>query len=316
MVLKFKDNIFDQYSSCKEIIKDQNNIENITKGTFSVCFQMGEANDIYVLGGEKGIWQLGKMSLEDAYMGGIKINDNIIALTSNRILPNGENKIIFYDINKAKFLEKTGIIKEIKNEIYSFTISTNSLAKMKMYKLNEDEMHKLNECDREYLLCGCKKYNSKQSNGILLIELKSNNEFNEVDFKDTEDFEVYCFCPISMTLKNSDNHVELYPTNYFFVGGFEESKKRGAIKLFRLKENDNKTKIEFLQDIIFEQNNEYKFDMNVSCIIQSKFTGEILVTCWNGNIYKFSAPNIIYYLDHDYDDYDDYKNEMKIKQKE
>lgn len=56
--------------------------------------------------------------------------------------------------------------------------------------------------------------------------------------------------------------------------------------------------------------------MNVSCIIQSKFTGEILVTCWNGKIYKFSAPNIIYYLDHDYDDYDDYKNEMKIKQKE
>jgi hypothetical protein len=103
-----------------------------------------------------------------------------------------------------------------------------------------------------------------------------------------------------MTLKNSDNNIELYPTNYFFVGGFDESKKRGSIKLFRLKENDDKAKIEYLQDIEFEQGNEYKFDMNVSCITQSKITGEILVTCWNGKIYKFSVPNIIYYLDYEY----------------
>jgi len=308
LVIKFKDDSFSQFMSYKETINDKVNLEDISKGTFSVFFQMGEKNDIYVLGGEKGIWQLDKMPLKGAYMGGIKINDNVIAFTSNSILSNGENKIIFYDINKAKKLEEAGIVKEIKKEIYSFTLSTNSLAKMKMHKLNESEMHKLNEGEMhklnegewEYLLCGCQKYSSNQSNGILLIELKSNNEYNEVSFLDTEDFEVYCFCPISMTLKNSDNHVELYPTNYFFVGGFEKSKKMGVIKLYRLKGNDDKTEIEFVQDIIFEQDNEYKFDMNVSCIIQSKFTGEIFVTCWSGKIYKFSAPNITYYLNNDY----------------
>jgi hypothetical protein len=293
--------------------KEKEKEKKISKVVFSVYLQMGERSDFIVFGGGKGIFLiyfnknniLISKLLRGGYKGGIKINNHVFALTSNDILPNGENKIIFYDINKI-IDGANGIIKEIKSES-SFTVSTNSLAKMEMYKLNESE-------PMMYLLCGCKRYNNiNQKNEILLIELKS---YNEVDFYDTEDFEVYCFCPISMTLKISDNEIEFYPTNYFFVGGFEESRKRGVIKLFRLKEKDKKAEIEYLQDIIFEQNNEYKFDMNVSCIIQSKFTGEILITCWNGNIYKFSAPNIIYYLDHDYDDYDDYKNEMKIKQKE
>ena len=301
LVIKFNGQKFDQDMSCNEIIKaqDQDIIKILAKGTFSVCFQVGEINNFYVFGGEKGAYLIyynkkniiKSKHLGGTFKGGIKINDDIFALTSNNILPDGESKIIFYDINKI-IAEQKGIIKEIKNDQYSFTVSINSLAKMKMHKLNEKE-------SMIYLLCGCKKYKNKQKSGILLIELKS---YNEV-FYDTEDFEVYCFCPISMTSKNSDNNTELYPTNYFFVGGFDESKKRGAIKLFRLIDYDNKTKIEYLQDITVDQNNEYKFDMNVSCIIQSKFTGEIFVTCWNKKIYKFSAPNIIYYLDCEYNDY-------------
>jgi hypothetical protein len=308
--------IFNQVMIDTKIIKNQS-IERLIKGTFSVYFQMGKKSDIYAFGGERGICliyfnkndDINQRHLDGVYTGGIKINDEVFALTSNNILPNGKNKIIFYDINKI-IDGKKGIIKEIKNEEYSFTVSTNSLAKIEMYKLNLSEQMK-------YLLCGCKKYNNNHKNGILLIELES---FNDDDFYDTGDFEVYCFCPISMTLKISDNQIELYPTNYFFVGGFEESRKRGVIKLFRLKEKDQKSEIEYLQDIIFEQNNEYKFDMNVSCIIQSKLTGEIFVTCWNGKIYNFSTPNIIYYLDYDYNDYKEkgycylkyYENKAKI----
>jgi hypothetical protein len=306
LVIKFKDQKFIQAMNNIEIIKEKDEEKKekekekekkISKVVFSVYLQMGERSDFLVFGGGKGIFLiyfnknniLISKLLRGGYKGGIKINNHVFALTSNDILPNGENKIIFYDINKI-IDGANGIIKEIKSE-RSFTVSTNSLAKMEMYKLNESE-------PMMYLLCGCKRYNNiNQKNEILLIELKS---YNEVDFYDTEDFEVYCFCPISMTLKNSDNNIELYPTNYFFVGGFDESKKRGSIKLFRLKENDDKAKIEYLQDIEFEQGNEYKFDMNVSCITQSKITGEILVTCWNGKIYKFSVPNIIYYLDYEY----------------
>lgn len=295
LVIKFKDKKFEEVIKNDAIILGKS---KKAKETSSVCFQMGERNNIYVLGGEKGICliylnqneMITSHHVKGVFHGGIKINDKVFALTSNYILPNGENKIVFYEVNKV-----IGIIKEIKSEEYSFTVSTNSLAKMQMHKINESE-------SMTYLLCGCKKYNYNQKNGILLIELNS-KQYNKEDFIDTEDFEVYCFCPISMTLKNSDNTIEFYPTNYFFVGGFDDSKRRGAIRLYRLKDYDQKIKIEYLQDIIFEQGNEYKFDMNVSCIIQSKYTGEILVTCWNGKIYKFSSPNIIYYLDYEYNDY-------------
>ena len=40
--------------------------------------------------------------IKKRYMGGIKINDNIVAFVSNKLLSNGENKIIFYNINTTK----------------------------------------------------------------------------------------------------------------------------------------------------------------------------------------------------------------------
>ena len=39
---------------------------------------------------------------EKAYRGGIKITDDIIAITSNRILSKGENKLVFFLIQVHK----------------------------------------------------------------------------------------------------------------------------------------------------------------------------------------------------------------------
>ena len=129
-----------------------------------------------------------------------------------------------------------------------------------------------------------------------------------------------------------------YSTNYFLVGGFEVDKKRGAIKLFKLniedkddnkdyKLDDKKDKliIEFVQDIEFDnktikrfknrdnsKKSDYEFydftgfERNISCITQSQETGKLLITCWDGNVYLCSAPNISYYLNQDLEE-DKYK---------
>ena len=82
--------------------------------------------------------------------------------------------------------------------------------------------------------------------------------------------------------------------------------------------------IEFVEDIIInkttvkkykntEQNLNYEdynfdgFNGNISCITQSKRTGKLLITSWDGNVYLFSAPNISYYLNQDNEDK---KNEL------
>ena len=147
------------------------------------------------------------------------------------------------------------------------------------------------------LLCACKKYIKNQKNGILLVNIKENesakdNEKMNYIFYDTKNFEVYCFCPISiydntMIIKNAESKKE--NTDYFLVGGFDNNKKKGIIKLYKVNygiEYD-KTTIEYIQDIIFanENNNMKGFRGPISSITQSNIDGKILVTCWDGNVY-------------------------------
>ena len=250
---------------------------------------------------------------EKAFRGGIKINDDLIAITSNYILSNGENKLIFYSSNSQKFL------KEIEINDFSFTLSENNCSIM---GIPEHENSKL-------LLAACKKY-SKGDNGILLIILqfiKKNNDIKRYfKFYDTKNFEVYCFCPIfvkgnkeNKEIKNKkiendeieNNEIEnekififadydqKYETEYFLVGGFDLNKNEGLIKLYKViySSEIEKTEIEYIQDIILEKN-KGKYDLEcfkgfkgpISCIIQSSET-EILVTCYDGNVYLFSEPD-------------------------
>ena len=179
------------------------------------------------------------------YMGLIQINNNLIALTSNANLPRGKDKLVIYNFENSNK-------KEIQN--FSFTISSNGLAVLIPETINNS-----NEFDERYLICACKKYSNDQKNGILFINA-SNNEFN-YKFEETGDFEVYCFCQIlerkssnsNTTINNIDE--ETTPTNFFLVGGFDQTRGEGLIKLYKLIDNENtkQKKIKFLQDIEFKK---------------------------------------------------------------
>ena len=184
------------------------------------------------------------------YRGLININDELIALTSNKVLQGGENKFIIYNIkyNKVEIDLDDIIDKNVKDK-YSFIASSNGMAILKPEKEN-----------KEFLLCACKQYLSGQENGIFIVSIDENNcEKNkkyQYDFFPTEDFEVFCLCPIyskdaEYQQINSPLVKHLY---YFFVGGFDKQKREGKIKLYKLIENkeDYKPKIRFLQDIDIE----------------------------------------------------------------
>ena len=223
---------------------------------------------------------------DKTYRGGMKINNKTVALTSNSIIPRGENKLLLYNIKS----------KRIANYIegYSFTVSNNNLALIPREEINTDN---------KILLCACKKYKKGQKNGILLVNPNIDNCKRIInEFYDTDNFEVYCFCPIlNVEYKNNNNlnindeefkkGIKITDTEYFFVGGFDLDKRIGIIKLFKIIYGDKiwKTKIKYLQDIEIEdkENFEY-FDGPISCINQSKKTGNISVTCYNGKTCLFT----------------------------
>ena len=70
------------------------------------------------------------------------------------------------------------------------------------------------------------------------------------------------------------------------------------IKLYKIIYNDESNiEIKYLQDIFMDNINDFKLmDGSINCIVQSKISGKIFVSCWNGKVYLFSVPNINYYL--------------------
>ena len=87
------------------------------------------------------------------------------------------------------------------------------------------------------------------------------------------------------------------------MGGFDIEKRQGVIKLceFYFK-NEKEMNIEFLEDIFFDNGFDEGFEGTINCIIQSKKSGKILVSCWDNKIYQYSKPNIDYYLEIKNDD--------------
>ena len=149
------------------------------------------------------------------------------------------------------------------------------------------------------LFAACKKYIKGDKNGILLVILQFNKDCSKryLKFYDTKDFEVYCFCPfLKKENKNLLEDVQKIETEYFLVGGFDLNKKKGLIKLYKViyYYEIEKIKIEYIHDIIIEKKkgkNDLEcfkgFKGPISCIIQSS-QGEILVTCYDGNVYLIS----------------------------
>ena len=238
-------------------------IDNVTCNTLIQIEK--EDKDILVIAGKGGALYINnarnifynnssidrlKILKDNEYMGLIQINENLIALTSNKILPRGEDKLVIIN------LENPEILKEIKDK--SFIASSNGLAILIPEYISKEEEEKEEEEEEEeekYLICACKKYSKNQENGILFVNL--NDNYNN-KFYNTGDFEVYCFCQImeksSSNVKVINNFEDItLPTDFFLVGGFDKIKGEGLIKLYKLIGDTNKKEIEFLQDIEFQK---------------------------------------------------------------
>ena len=87
-------------------------------------------------------------------------------------------------------------------------------------------------------------------------------------------------------------------TNFFLAGGFDTEKRQGKIKLYNINFSDriNETKIEYIQDIEFNENEFDGFETVVNCIIQSKVSGNIIVGSYDEKVYMFTKPNLDYFL--------------------
>ena len=227
------------------------------------------------------------------FTGGYVLSKNLVAISSNNLLSDEKNILIFYNPESNK------IIKEIKNnEEYSFIWSTNGFLLIENEK-NDATLKKI-------FLVASKKNLKTQKNGILTIissfdEINS-NEMSE-KFHPTDNFKVYCFCQLFIN-KNENKVItkDLVKTDFFLVGGFDQEKRCGLIKLYKAKFgiNEKETNIDFVQDIEFEETeNFYSFNGAISSIIQSKNKGNVLITCYDGNVYLLTIPNLEFYMSED-----------------
>ena len=267
---------------------DIKNMIEMKKNIFILCFDNSimQINDL----NNNIIGRLDYAPYEKkSYIGGIKINENYAAFTSNQVLSNGEDKIIFC---------KTSSNWKEKIEGYSFILSRNNLSIIPIPdKYNKEQNGKL-------LFCACKKYMKHQNNGILLLKLELSNKITiHKTFYKTSNFEVYCFCNI---IKNNNNIIDRNKNDknyseYVLVGGFDNYKKEGLIKLYKIIYNKDITKIklEYIQDIQIDnikdkKNKSFKkFKGPIGCITQLS-DGNILICNFDNNIYKFDKPYIEY----------------------
>ena len=219
----------------------------------------------------------------NVFRSGIKISDNIVALTSNSVMKNGQDNLSLYNIEKNETKKIFG---------YSYFYGTNGLSLMSIK-------------GRKILLCACKKYYPEQKNGIVILDLSTINGENISErYFDTGNFEVNCFKPIldvknKTMVKYGEENSQYTETEFFFAGGFDEEKGEAIIQLYKAyydNEEDN-IWIEYLQDIEFKSHKIFKGEGSITSIQQSKINGNILANSSDGNIYLFSKPNIQYYLE-------------------
>ena len=218
------------------------------------------------------------------YNVGININDKLSTFTSNKVMPNGKDHLIFYDkiSNKIIFVL----------EGYSFSLSKNSLILINNKKPSNND---------KILICACKKYLRNQRNGILLVNISIEEKFND-EFYDTGNFEPFCFsqiCIVNKSYEDKKNTYKIYDTNYLFVGGFNQEKGIGEIYLYKINYESpaNNITINAIQEIILDKDNNFEgFNGAITSIIQTDDTGNFIISCSDGNIYLFSQANMNYFL--------------------
>ena len=246
-------------------------------------FKVNNSTNEYIILAEDGAYQL-NLPIEEKTIipfvdlkkisSYIKINDKFYSFTTNVNYNNGENALYIYDVRNKKITNK------IKG--YYFTKCYNGL-----YLINVNESYKI-------LLCACQSDTKMNENGILIQKIKG-FEVNlpKEDFVNTDDFEVTCFC----CLKREPNY------QFILVGGFENDKRRGMIKLYKVSfdRNDQEQKVEinYIQDAIEEDEDSTlensgsfeDFDGIINKIMISEINNrEIIVSCLHGSIYRLSLP--------------------------
>ena len=207
--------------------------------------------------------------INEQYIEGIALNDNLICLKSNKQLIKGEDSLIVINLKNNKVIKKI--------DGYSFTVST--------YRLN---LISLNE-NKKIIVCACTKYGSDQKNGILVINFDLNNdEITNISefFEETETFNINCICCLNINNKNDKNEETKIEKKYLLVGGVDDEYNQGLIKLCQIDLTQNEANIEILQDLEFEEN----LEGSISSIYQLK-NGKIIISSGSGNI-LFTEPNL------------------------
>ena len=209
-----------------------------------------------------------KDMLNSVYKGGLMLNNNEeVVLTSNQVIKDGKDELIFFDEKSNRYKENI--------EGYSFIDTSNGICLISR-----------EEKDITILLCACKKYLSGQKNGILMIKIKKKEE-SLYEFYDTNNYEVYCFCQIiykeNVYILDDDKNKRYY-TDYIFVGGFDKDKQKGVIKLYKMENDINNLKIKYISDIEFDN---IDFKNPISCILQYKCSNNLLIVTLDGNVCLF-----------------------------
>ena len=265
-------NIKEEKSTCEEIIsyKGEANEKDLLDKKVKFIYEKFTINDSVIL-----------------FNNEIGINQEIIVLTSNSIYSKGEDLIAFYNIKKNQF-EKI---------ISGYSVSHG------MTSLDIIEVE-----NKKFLICACNKIKKNLKNGVLIIDLdvlnyKTIDEQKFIFFLETE-FSVRSICHILNSHKlvggqPSTNNIIYSKQNlyeeYILVGGLDEEKRSGTIKLYRFKfeEEPQNYKLEYLQDIdTFE--NFSGFEKSVNYIKQNKKNEEIIIR-FDEKYYVFKRPNLDYY---------------------
>ena len=194
IILTKKDIFYIEYNYEKNDLKynTQNNI------SIKNCkFALKLINNFYIFMTNEKIYQLNNLNnmsnkiieinINNSYISGIQINKNYCVFTSNKIIKGGEDILDFYNVLCHK------IDLEIRIKHFSFIKSTNGLALITSENKN-----------LIIVLCACKKYCSRQKNGILLLVIKEikDNLYLKKDnikyfFYNTFNFEPHCFCQVN-----------------------------------------------------------------------------------------------------------------------
>ena len=255
-----------------ELISEENILE---KASYS-CAQISK--DDVIICEEKGVFHYStlfditnedktpKTITDKSYRGAIAISENLVAITSNKNIDNGEDKLLIYNIYP------NSIVGEIIG--YSFNHHSNGLAVIS----NKKNKNKI-------LLCSCKK---NDKNGILYIYIEKDNPKFIEHFIDTNNFEVYCFSKLYIKVNKLFNYNnEENATDYILVGGFNQNKNQGSIKVYKAEDNEiTLTKNPYYDGIIKESKSP------VNNIIQNENNKKIIIGNLDGCIYLVDTPDI------------------------